>query len=221
MTQAVYSLGSEFPKPLPARLPFYYGWIILVMAAVAMVATLPGRRVGIGLITEPLLVDLKLSRVGFGEMNFWATLVGATFNMFCGQAMDRFGARSVSGLVLFALSLVVLAFSKVAAAGMLLLLLLVLMRGLGQSALSVVSLTMVGKWFVRRLSLSMGIFSVVISLGFVLAILLLQRAVAEQGWRGPWQALGWGLAAAALLSWLLVRRSPEAAGLAPDLEAST
>jgi MFS family permease len=201
-------------------LPFYYGWIILFMAAVAMVATLPGRSVGIGLITEPLLADLKLSRVNFGEMNFWATLVGAAFNMFCGQAMDRFGARSVSSLVLLALSLTVLAFSAVAAAGMVLLL-LVLMRGLGQSALSVVSLTMVGKWFVRRLSISMGIFSVIISLGFVVLILLVQRAVAEQGWREPWQALGWGLAAAAVASWMLVRRSPEAAGLAPDLEAGT
>ncbi len=219
MTRAAYSLEGDLSKQLPVRLPFYYGWIILFMAAVAMVATLPGRSVGIGLITEPLLADLKLSRVGFGEMNFWATLSGATFNMFCGQAMDRFGARNVSGLVLLALSLVVLAFSQVAAAGIVLLL-LVLMRGLGQSALSVVSLTMVGKWFVRRLSIAMGIFSVIISLGFVALILEVQRAVAAQGWRGPWQALGWGLAAAAGLSWLLVRRSPEAIGLAPELETS-
>src|SRR5262245_16793838 len=166
MTQAAYSLKSDLSKPLPVRLPFYYGWIILFMAAVAMVATLPGRSVGIGLITEPLLVDLKLPRVSFGEMNFWATLIGAAFNLFCGQAMDRFGALSVSGLVLLLLGLVVVAFSKVTAAG-LILVLLVLMRGLGQSALSVVSLTMVGKWFVRRLSFAMGVFSVIISLGFV------------------------------------------------------
>ena len=98
------------------------------------------------------------------------------------------------------------------------LLLLVLMRGLGQSALSVVSLTMIGKWFVRRLSIAMAIFSVIISLGFVVLILVVQQAVAEQGWRGPWEGIGWALVAAAALSWLLVRRSPEAAGLAPDTE---
>ncbi len=211
---------SDLSKPFPARLPFYYGWIILGMSAVAMVATLPGRSVGIGLITEPLLADLKLSRVSFGEMNFWATLIGAAFNMFCGQALDRFGVRSVSVLVLLALSLVVLAFSHVAAAGMVLPL-LILMRGFGQSALSVASLTMIGKWFVRRLSMAMGIFSVIISVAFAVLILGLQQAVAEQGWRGPWQALGWALAAAAVLSLLLVRRNPEAAGLAPDVEART
>ena len=115
MTQATYALKDEVPQSFLMRLPFYHGWIILGMAAVAMVATLPGRSVGIGLITEPLLADLKLSRLSFGEMNFWATLIGATFNMLCGQALDRFGVRSVAVLVLLALSVVVLAFSQVAA----------------------------------------------------------------------------------------------------------
>lgn len=44
----------------------------MVFAAIAMVATLPARSVGIGLITEPLLQDLNLQRVSFGQMTFWA-----------------------------------------------------------------------------------------------------------------------------------------------------
>jgi sugar phosphate permease len=220
MTQAAHELETDLSGPSAVRLPFYYGWIILFMAALAMVGTLPGRSVGLGLITEPLLADLKLSRASFGQMNFWATLIGAAFNFFCGPALDRFGVRRVSILVLAALGLVVLAFSQVAAAGMVLLL-LILMRGLGQSALSVVSLTMIGKWFVRRLSIAMGIFSVIISIAFAVLILVMQQTVAEQGWRGPWRVLGWGLVSAAVLSWLLVRRSPEAVGYAPDLETQT
>lgn len=88
-------------KSFPARVPFYYGWVNLAFAAIAMIATLPGRSVGIGLITEPLLKDLTLSRVVFGEMNFWATLIGASFNLICGPAIDRFGVRSVVSTVLF------------------------------------------------------------------------------------------------------------------------
>ena len=34
---------------------FYYGWVVLFVAAAAMVGTLPGRTQGLGLITEPLL----------------------------------------------------------------------------------------------------------------------------------------------------------------------
>ena len=38
-----------------------------------MVATLPGRTVGLGLITEQLLVDLGVTRSSYAELNLWAT----------------------------------------------------------------------------------------------------------------------------------------------------
>src|SRR5262249_42205401 len=46
----------------PRSLPFYYGWINVVLASVAMTATLPGRSHGLGLVTEPLVSDLNLDR---------------------------------------------------------------------------------------------------------------------------------------------------------------
>lgn len=207
---------TEIKSPI-ARLPFYYGWVNLLMAAMAMVATLPGRSVGIGLITEPLIADLGITRLGFGEMNFWATLLGASFNLLCGPAIDRFGVRSVVTITLAALGFVLLAFSNVVAASMLLLL-LILTRGLGQSALSVVSLTIIGKWFVRRLSTAMGIFSVLISIVFAAVILLTQNQVLALGWRPTWAGLGWILIGASVLAFILVRRSPESVGLAPDTD---
>ena len=85
---------------LPTRVPFYYGWVVLIFAAVAMVATLPGRSVGIGLITEPLIADLGISRLDFAGMNFWATIFGALFNLICGVTIDRFGVRAVVTSVL-------------------------------------------------------------------------------------------------------------------------
>lgn len=206
-------------KLSPAGLPFYYGWIHLILAAAAMVATLPGRSVGIGLITEPLLRDLQLSRVTFGEMNFWATLLGASFNLICGPAIDRFGVRTVATVVLFLLGLAVFSFSRVAAVGTLLLL-LISMRGLGQSALSVVSLTMIGKWFVRRLSLAMGVFAVLVSIGFSIAIIMAENAVLANGWRSMWHSLSFWLFAAAMTSYIFVRRRPESVGLEPDTRES-
>lgn len=61
--------ATEVQKPtsLLARVPFYYGWIIMVMAALAMVGMLPGRTQGLGLITESLLKDLNLDRVTFAQ----------------------------------------------------------------------------------------------------------------------------------------------------------
>lgn len=206
------SSKNIFGNALPARVPFYYGWVVLIFAAVAMVATLPGRSVGIGLITEPLIADLGISRLDFAEKNFWATIFGALFNLICGVTIDRFGVRAVVTAVLFVLSLVVLGFSQMTGAGFLLLL-LILMRGVGQSALSVVSLTMVGKWFVRRLSVAMGIFAVLMSLGFAVAIVVAGDVVLKQGWRVMWSGLGWTLMVLSGLCVLFVRRDPEAVGL--------
>ena len=50
----------------------YYGWVVLAVAALAMVGTLPGRTQGLGLITEPLLRDLAVDRVRFAEINHGA-----------------------------------------------------------------------------------------------------------------------------------------------------
>ena len=90
----------------------YYGWIVLLVAAAAMVGTLPGRTQGLGLITEPLLADLRISRVRFAELNFWATMLGSAGAIGVGQAIDRFGSRVVLTLVTVALALVVCAMSR-------------------------------------------------------------------------------------------------------------
>src|SRR3712207_9556682 len=68
---------SEMRRPTvgPFALPFYYGWVNLSVAALAMVGTLPGRTQGLGLITEPLLADLQIDRVAYAQINLWATLV--------------------------------------------------------------------------------------------------------------------------------------------------
>jgi len=56
---------TAISEPAQARGGFYYGWANMVVAAAAMVATLPGRTFGLGMITEPLLRDLNVSHFDF------------------------------------------------------------------------------------------------------------------------------------------------------------
>src|SRR5678815_1573098 len=151
------------PKPpgAIARVPFYYGWVVMSVAALAMVATLPGRTQGLGLITESLLKDLKLDRVTFAQMNLWATLIGSLFCLGIGRLVDQLGSRLVLAFVSLCLGIVVLAMSYVSAASAMFCC-LILSRGFGQSALSVVSLTMVGQWFARRLNMAMATYSLLL-----------------------------------------------------------
>jgi MFS family permease len=204
---------EQKPNGKLARLPFYYGWIMLVLAALAMVGTLPGRTQGLGLITESLLTDLKLDRVTFAQMNLWATLLGALFCLGFGRLQDQLGSRVVLTTLALSLGGVVLAMSTTTTVTMLFVL-LTLTRGLGQSALSITSLTMMGQWFDRRLNRAMAIYSVVLSMGFMTAFPLVGYVVKEHGWRPAWAGIGWVLVLGlAPLAWLLARRSPAAIGV--------
>jgi MFS family permease len=214
------SLPAEVRRPPagPFALPFYYGWVNVAVAALAMVGTLPGRTQGLGLITEPLLKDLQIDRVLFAQINLWATLIGALFCLGVGRLIDRFGGRAVLTVVSALLGAVVLLMSGAEGAASVALL-ITLTRGLGQSALSVVSITVVGKWFVRRLDAAMAVYTVALSVGFMVAFPVVGAAVIEHGWRAAWAAVGLSvLLGLAPLGWLLVRRSPEACGLTPDGE---
>lgn len=214
------SLEANISRPAfgLARLPFYYGWVNLSVAALAMVGTLPGRTQGLGLITESLLNDLQIDRLLFAQINFWAALIGALFCIGVGRLIDRFGSRSVLAVVAFALGAVVLLTTRVHSVFWLAIL-LTLTRGFGQSALSVISLTMVGQWFVRRLNLAMGIYTIALSIGFMIAFPVVIEIVKHSGWRIAWGGIGGalllGLLPAALL---LARRSPEACGVSLDGE---
>jgi len=212
------SLGAEVSRSAVLRLPFYYGWVNLSVAALAMVGTLPGRTQGLGLITEPLLKDLQIDRVLFAQINLWATLLGALFCLGIGRLLDRVGSRIILTVVALMLSAVVIAMSGVR--GVLwLAVLITLTRGLGQSALSVVSLTMVGQWFVRRLSLAMAVYTIVMSIGFMIAFPVVGAVIKASGWRMAWAGIGGALLLGlAPLAWLLVRRTPEACGLSLDGE---
>jgi len=193
-----------------------YGWVVLMVAAAAMVGSLPGRTQGLGLITEPLLIDLHLDRVRYAQLNFWATLIGSGGAVGIGYAIDRVGSRIVLTTVLAALGGVVCLMSG-AGSFATMAVWITLTRALGQSALSVASLAIVGQWFVRRIDVAMAVYSVAISVGFMAAFPLVGYLVQSWGWRSAWFAIGSAIALLlAPLSLLTVRRSPEAAGMLPD-----
>ena len=210
-------MATEIRQP-PYALPFYYGWVHVFIAALAMVGTLPGRTQGLGLITEPLLRDLQLDRVHFARINLWATLIGALFSLGVGRLIDRFGSRIV--LTVVAVSLASVVFGMSAARDVTAIAILItLTRGFGQSALSVVSITMVGQWFVRRLNLAMAVYTIALSIGFMLAFPLIGAIVLSNGWRTAWWLIGLALLLGlAPLALLLVRRSPESVSIDPDGE---
>jgi MFS family permease len=205
------------PRSLAARLPVYYGWVMVLLAACAMVGTMPGRTNYLGVISKPLTEDpaLDVSEPAFSRLNFWAVLIGAGLCLPVGWLIDRFGVRAALAVVAAGLGAVTIWMSQVAD-WVALFVALVLVRGLGQGALSVVSLATVGKWFTRRLGIAMAVFTVLLTFGFIAGAIWLEAAVNADGWRGPWAAVGYALFGLAVLGLLFARSTPETIGVPPD-----
>jgi MFS family permease len=190
--------------------------VIVLVASAAMVGTLPGRTQGLGLITEPLLAELRIDQVAWAQVNLWATLVGALGALGIGQLIDRAGSRAVLTGLALSLGAVVVVMSQASSLA-LLAVTATLTRALGQSALSVVSQAMIAPWFVRRIDAAMAAYSVVLSIGFMIAFPVVGAVVQQRGWRTAWLAIGVALVAGlAPLAWLTVRRAPSDIGLEPD-----
>jgi MFS family permease len=82
---------------------------------------------------------------------------------------------------------------------------ILLTRAVGQSALSVASITAVGKDAERRSGMAMGIYAVLLSVFFIAAFVGVGAVVSARGWRVAWDeiALSLGLGVAPLTALLL------------------
>jgi MFS family permease len=182
------------------------GWIQVLVGALLMVATLPGRTQGLGLITEPLLRDLQLDRVSYAQINLWATLLGAVVCLPAGRIFDRFGLRLPTIAIVTLLSVVVWGMAGFTGGIVTLFLLLFATRALGQSALSIASITVVGKAFDRKVGLAMGVYSVFLSVFFAAAFLIVGSIVRDAGWRDAWAGIALALGVLVIPSAFLLSR---------------
>lgn len=172
----------------------------ILVAALAMIMTIPGRTQGLGLIAEKILEDptLQMDRTQFAWLNLMATLAGALTAIPVGWLMDRQGTRLVLLGLLTLLGASTYYFAGITTtAGFFLG--LFLMRALGQSALSAASLTHMGKWFPNRVSVAMAIFGIVSTIGFMVLFGGLDPLIQAVGWRDTWRYLGFAAVGLAIL----------------------
>lgn len=216
----------DFPFS-PARFPFFYGWVILIVSILAMVASIPGQTIGVGVFTDHLIEHWGLTRVQLSTAYMFGTIGSSLLLPHAGRLTDRLGIRAMVLLGTTGLGLGILGLSQgdrllgVATPYLLVfvvvLLLFLVIRFFGQGCLSMISRMMLGKWFNRRRGLATGIAGVVITLVFNSSPTTLNLLIEHQGWR----TAGWQLALGlifvfGLLGWLFIRDNPEECGLEMD-----
>lgn len=208
------------PGPLRSRLiersPVFYGWVVLAVATLGLIMTTPGQTVGVSVFLDPIIDDLGAERQTVSLLYTIGTLAGATALPFVGRALDRHGPRIVVTLVAAGLALACL-FMAVVRDLFMLAIGFVLIRGLGQGSLSLVSLHTINVWFVRRRGLAIGLSGIGMAVAVAFFPLLIEWLVTRAGWRTGYALLGALVALTILpLGALFFRQQPERYGVAPD-----
>lgn len=190
----------------------------VVAGAFLMLATLPGRTQGLGLVTEPMLDDLSLDRIGYANVNLWASLLGALVCLPTGRLIDRIGLRPVAFVLLGGLALSTLGLSLHTGGITALFVWLFLSRAFGQSGLSVAAIASVAKSGSGRNAGALGAFSVLLSLLFIAAFVAVGASVSGSGWRTAWQQVAAGIGLFVLpLAFIVLREpGPSETSLSPE-----
>lgn len=202
---------------LVQRVPIYYGWVIMVMATFAMIMTTPGQTFGVSVFIEHFIAELDISRSTVSTLYLIGTLIGSVTLTYVGRLIDRYGPRLIMAATCGALGLTCLIMSQVN--GIILLGIgFTLLRMLGQGSLSLVSSNSINQWWVRRRGVILGLSGVATALfGMGIGPNLLNRMIAQFGWRSSYIFLGVILMAVAMpLTYIFIRRRPEDFHLLPD-----
>ena len=207
-------------------------FMVVAAAALAMSATIPGRTQGLALITQRLIEDIPgVTKDSFAWINCWGTLLGGLFCLPCGWLLDRIAPKYFALITIAALGAVTIGMSQARDATSLMIY-VTLTRGLGQSMLSIISLTLMAKWFRRDSATPMAGYAIAMTMLMVVGFGLLQSGLSlkEAGaplpaWRPVWGGLGWALIfiapLCALLAWPVTPgRKPDDASAVPFRSAT-
>jgi MFS family permease len=201
--------------PMFARLPFFYGWVIVSVVFVTMGVGV-NARTAFSLLFPPILGEFGWDRgVTAGAFSF-GFIVSAALSPSLGKLMDSHGPRVVNeiGVVLIAAGLMLATFVHepwhlYATLGMLV--------GGGSVCLGYTGQALfLPNWFVRRRGLAMSLAFSGVGVGSIILLPWLQGLIARAGWRYACFAMGILVLVLLLPLNLLVRQRPQDIGLEPD-----
>lgn len=204
-------------KP-PIKTPFFYGWIIVIIAGLAVYFSGPGQTYNVSVYIDSYITEFNWSRTTVSSMYSIGTFAAGMLMGVVGNLFDRYGYRKTSVLIALAFGGSLLFMSMVDSMIMLLIGFF-LIRLLGQGSMSLIGGVLVPQWFVKRKGRAMSIVNVFSALSMamfpVMNIWLIQGFGWQNGWR-LWMLLMWLIVVP--LFYFFIRTRPEELGLYPDNE---
>ena len=202
---------------LAHSLPFYYGWVIFSIGALASYSSRPLMAVAtLSVFAVPMTTQFGWSYGLFSGVVSLGGLCAIGVSPFIGRLIDRYGSgvilaitAAIVGGCAFGLSLVSQAWAFYA--------LYVPGRMAFASPLELGTTTAINNWFIRRRAFVLFLLTVSQSTGLAAMPLVADFLIGGWGWRNAWAWLGiFTLVVGILPALLLVARRPEDMGLTAD-----
>ena len=216
----------------PQRFPFFYGYVVLIIGSIGILASIPGQTIGVSVFTDPVKDALGLTRNQFSNAYMIGTLLSSALVARAGVWFDAYGARYVAFFATLLLGASLLVFSVSVEISetikrafniqswsvpfLLITLLFFLIRFSGQGVLTMASRNMIMMWFKKNRGKINSISSITVSLGFSSAPILLNRLIDDHGWAMSWQIMALSLFIFCICILQLYRNRPEDFDLLPD-----
>ncbi len=195
---------------------FFYGWLMLPLAMLLMIATSPGQTFGITFFNSKFRTAFDLSQTRLSAIYLVATVIASFALPSIGGFIDRFGLRRSALVAVAALAGVCVLMSQTQGVAMLFVA-FVLFRILGPGTLVLLANNTLAAWFDRRLGLASGMmqFAMACSMAFIPAGIV--SLIETFGWRGAYLGIATILAAGLLpLLAFVYRESPDLLGQFSD-----
>ncbi len=187
------------------KLPFSYGWIVLIVGTIGVIMSIPGQTMGVSVFTDFLIDSLQISRTGLSITYLIGTILSSLLLSGGGRFYDRYGAKITALIAAVAMTAVLFYMSHIDAIketlsqwgllspGIISFILLTagffVLRFFGQGILAMVSRNMVVKWFDKKRGLVVAIMGAFTAFAFSLSPKLFNSMINTYNWNGTWRIL--------------------------------
>lgn len=205
-------------RALPFDGPFFYGWVVVFVAAMGVFFSGPGQTYSVSVFIDHYINEFGWSRSFVSSMYSMGTLAAGMSLPLVGRLVDSKGHRKMNTIIAVVFGFACLWMSFVASPIMLFIGFF-LIRMWGQGSMSLGAVTLVPQWFVTKRGRAFSFMALGGALSSAMLPPLNTWLNYTYGWRIGWRF--WVLAlwlVMAPLAFFLVRNRPEDAGLLPDGE---
>jgi sugar phosphate permease len=208
--------GRALPRALAARIPFYYGWIVVACLCCAGFARQGPAVATFSVFIEPLTQEFGWSRTAISGAVSLGGVLAALVSPLIGPLLDRRGSRLVLCVAILANGVCLLLLSLTPSLLVFYLLFCIArMNWAGPFDLGIYAA--LNNWFLARRTAAASIVNLAQMGGLVAMPLIAQFAISHDGWRAGWIALGVVVLLVGFFPvWLLLVRRPEDMGLQHD-----